>query len=99
MRSQAGSRGAVLAGSRSVQGCRMFRRGGTALIYIPAGVDPGTMFTGRTLLERALALAAAADLAPRVIRCATPPDHQHDDGTAAAAGGPLDASAGPLVLL
>jgi phosphatidylglycerophosphate synthase len=72
----------------------MAERGGTALIYIPSGVDPGTIFTGRPLLERALALAVAADLEPRVIDCATgtrPPRARMGDR--------LDAANGPVILL
>jgi phosphatidylglycerophosphate synthase len=40
---------------------------GTALVYVPGGVDPGARFTGRSLVERALAVAAAAGLDPALV--------------------------------
>jgi phosphatidylglycerophosphate synthase len=41
-----------------------------ALLYIPPGVDPAAIFAGRTLLERAFALARAAGLDPLVVDAA-----------------------------
>lgn len=37
------------------------------MIYLPAGVDPAAIFAGRTLLDRATALARAARLEPIVL--------------------------------
>jgi phosphatidylglycerophosphate synthase len=50
---------------------------GIALLYISPAVDPAAIFAGRTLLERAFALARAAGLEPTVVDAAA-------DGAAAA---------------
>lgn len=74
---------------------------GSALIYLPANVDPAAVFTGRTLLERAAALARAAGLAPVLVVAASPGD-PHAASRALArvlpAGSPLPRD-GVLVLL
>ena len=40
---------------------------GTALVYVPPETDPAAVFTGRTVLERARAIARAAGLDPVVV--------------------------------
>jgi len=71
---------------------------GSALIYIPSGVNPAAIFTGRTLLERAAALAHAAGLEPVVVD-ARPGDRARAvGGLGLAPGSPLPA-AGPVMLL
>jgi len=72
---------------------------GSALIYLPAGVDPATTFTGRTLLDRAVGLARAARLDPVLVdtRPAAVPALAPELGRATP-GDPLSVS-GPVVLL
>jgi len=48
----------------------MPRPAGTALLYVPEGVDPLTIFAGRSLVDRASALAVAAGLEPMVVDAA-----------------------------
>lgn len=42
----------------------MSQAAGIALVYVPPATDPAAVFTGRTVLERALAVARAAGLDP-----------------------------------
>lgn len=73
---------------------------GSALIYILPGVDPATIFTGRTLLERAFALAEAAGLEPLVVDAAGPGAVGRDGPRLGARpGDPLPLAAGTVVLL
>jgi len=47
---------------------------GSALVFVPAGVDPRVTFTGWTLLDRAARLARAARLEPAVVVDGRDPD-------------------------
>jgi phosphatidylglycerophosphate synthase len=74
------------------------QHGGSALIYMPAAVDPGTRFTGRPLIDRAMALAEAAGLRPLLVDQGA---HARSNGRfpRARVGEPLPAPGGPVLLL
>jgi phosphatidylglycerophosphate synthase len=63
----------------------MSRPSGTALIYIPPGIEPAAIFAGRSLLDRAMALVQAARLEPLVV-----------DGSASSAADAAAAAGGPF---
>lgn len=71
---------------------------GSALIYLPAGVDPATTFTGRTLLDRAVALARAARLVPLLVDARPAPAASPGGLEGLTPGDPLSVS-GLIVLL
>jgi len=69
---------------------------GIALLYIPPGVDPAAIFAGRSLLDRAWALAVAADLEPAVVDAAASGDAP---GLGCRPGEPLKRGGDTVVLL
>ncbi|MEW6273233.1 MAG: CDP-alcohol phosphatidyltransferase family protein [Thermodesulfobacteriota bacterium] len=69
------------------------------LVYVPPGVDPAASFAGRDLLDRARALARAARLAPAVVGGPDSTERGEASWARLAAGDPLPAGDGPLVLL
>jgi phosphatidylglycerophosphate synthase len=81
----------------------MSRSPGTALIYIPPGIEPAAIFTGRPLLDRAFALAQAARLEPLVVDADAPPapaaGQPARGGLGARPGEALRHADGDLVLL